>query len=42
MILATILTNEEYVGGILALVEEKRGKQKTFEVREFFAGDAAL
>jgi len=30
-ILATILTNEEYVGGILALVEEKRGKQKSFE-----------
>src|SRR6202047_3182563 len=29
VILATILTNEEYVGGILALVEEKRGKQKT-------------
>jgi GTP-binding protein LepA len=26
-----ILTAEEYVGGILALVEEKRGKQKTFE-----------
>ncbi len=31
MILATILTNEEYVGGILKLVEEKRGKQKNFE-----------
>ena len=31
VILATILTNEEYVGGILQLVEEKRGKQKTFE-----------
>ncbi len=31
VILATILTNEEYVGGILALVEEKRGKQKSFE-----------
>src|SRR5437899_11134610 len=31
VILATILTGEEYVGGILALVEEKRGKQKTFE-----------
>ena len=26
-----ILTNEEYVGGILKLVEEKRGKQKSFE-----------
>src|SRR6185312_8817365 len=31
VILATILTNEEYVGGILKLVEEKRGKQKAFE-----------
>ncbi len=31
VILATILTNEEYVGGILKLVEEKRGKQKGFE-----------
>jgi GTP-binding protein LepA len=31
VILATILTSEEYVGGILKLVEEKRGKQKTFE-----------
>ncbi len=31
IILATILTSEEYVGGILKLVEEKRGKQKTFE-----------
>ncbi len=31
VIMATILTNEEYVGGILALVEEKRGKQKSFE-----------
>jgi len=31
VILATILTNEEFVGGILKLVEEKRGKQKTFE-----------
>ncbi len=28
---AKILTNEEYVGGILKLVEEKRGKQKNFE-----------
>src|ERR1700728_4919130 len=27
VILAVILTNEEYVGGILKLVEEKRGKQ---------------
>ena len=31
MILATILTNEEYVGGILKLVEDKRGQQKKFE-----------
>src|SRR5947199_7767953 len=31
VILATTLTNEEYVGGILKLVEEKRGKQKGFE-----------
>jgi GTP-binding protein LepA len=31
VILATILTNEEFVGGILALVEEKRGKQTSFE-----------
>src|SRR4051812_35381808 len=31
IILATILTTEEYVGGILKLVEDKRGKQKAFE-----------
>ena len=31
VIMATILTNEEYVGGILKLVEDKRGKQKAFE-----------
>ena len=31
VITATILTNEEYVGGILKLVEEKRGRQKAFE-----------
>jgi GTP-binding protein LepA len=31
VITATILTNEEYVGGILKLVEEKRGRQKGFE-----------
>ena len=29
--MATILTNDEYVGGILKLVEEKRGMQKRFE-----------
>jgi GTP-binding protein LepA len=28
---ASILTNEEYVGPILKLVEEKRGRQKNFE-----------
>jgi len=28
---ATILSTEEYVGGILKLVEEKRGRQKNFE-----------
>jgi GTP-binding protein LepA len=31
VIMATIITAEEYVGGILKLVEEKRGKQKNFE-----------
>jgi GTP-binding protein LepA len=31
VILATILTKEEFVGGILELVEEKRGRQKSFE-----------
>jgi GTP-binding protein LepA len=31
IITAMILTNEEYVGGILKLVEDKRGKQKNFE-----------
>jgi GTP-binding protein LepA len=31
VIIASILTNEEYVGNILKLVEEKRGKQKNFE-----------
>ncbi len=31
VITATILTNEEYVGGILKLVEEKRGRQQNFE-----------
>jgi GTP-binding protein LepA len=31
VIKATILTNEEYVGGILKLVEEKRGRQQNFE-----------
>jgi GTP-binding protein LepA len=31
VIRATILTNEEYVGGILKLVEEKRGRQQNFQ-----------
>ena len=31
IITANIITNEEYVGGILKLVEEKRGRQKNFE-----------
>ncbi len=31
VIIATILTNEEYVGGILKLVEDKRGRQQNFE-----------
>ncbi len=31
VISAKIITNEEYVGGILKLVEEKRGKQINFE-----------
>ena len=31
VITATILTHEEYVGGILKLVEDKRGRQKNFE-----------
>ena len=31
VIIAKILTNEEYVGGILKLVEDKRGRQKNIE-----------
>jgi GTP-binding protein LepA len=31
VIMATIITREEYVGAIFKLVEEKRGKQKNFE-----------
>ena len=31
VIIAKILTNEEYVGGILKLVEDKRGKQQNME-----------
>ena len=42
VILAVILTNEEYVGGILKLVEEKRGKQKSFEYVSSVAGDVAV
>ena len=28
---ATVITREEYLGGILKLLEEKRGEQKKFE-----------
>jgi GTP-binding protein LepA len=31
VIMATIITREDFVGGIFKLVEEKRGKQKNFE-----------
>ena len=31
IILATVITREEYLGGILKLLEEKRGEQKKFE-----------
>jgi GTP-binding protein LepA len=31
IILATVITREEYLGGILSLLEEKRGTQKKFE-----------
>jgi GTP-binding protein LepA len=31
IITAMIMTNEEYIGGILALLEEKRGVQKGFD-----------
>src|SRR5215213_5976974 len=31
VIMATILTSDDYLGGILALLEEKRGEQKGFE-----------
>ena len=31
IILATVITREEYLGGILSLLEEKRGAQKKFE-----------
>ncbi|MGE0405520.1 MAG: translation elongation factor 4 [Candidatus Korobacteraceae bacterium] len=31
VIMATIMAKEEFLGGILKLVEEKRGKQKSFE-----------
>ena len=40
VIMAKILTNEEYVGGILKLVEDKRGRQKNFEYVVAHAGDA--
>jgi len=31
IILATVITREEYLGGVLKLLEEKRGEQKKFE-----------
>ena len=40
VITATILTNEEYVGGILKLVEEKRGTPEELRVCERDARDA--
>jgi GTP-binding protein LepA len=36
---ATVITREEYLGGILALLEEKRGRQKKFE---HIGGDRVL
>ena len=35
----TVLTQDEYLGGILALFEDKRGKQKSFE---YLGGDRVL
>ena len=34
VITAKILTNEEYVGNILKLVEDKRGRQTEYRVRQ--------
>ena len=31
MIEAVVMTREEYIGGILALLQDKRGVQKNFE-----------
>ena len=42
VITAKILTNEEYVGGIFKLVEEKRGKPDQFRIRDADARDADL
>ena len=42
VIIAKILTNEEYVGGILKLVEDKRGRQQNYRVRLRDARDADL
>ena len=39
---ATVITHEEYVGGILKLVEDKRGRQKKFEYVSSSRRDAAL
>ncbi|MCB9385987.1 MAG: elongation factor 4, partial [Bryobacterales bacterium] len=35
----TVLTQDEYLGGILALFEDKRGKQKSFE---YLGGDRVM
>jgi GTP-binding protein LepA len=37
--LVTVITQDEYLGGILKLLEEKRGVQKSFE---YVAGDRAV
>ena len=42
VILATILTNEEYVGGILKLVEDKRGTPEELRICQLLARHAAL
>ena len=42
VILATILTNEEYVGGILAAGRRKARQSENFRVRQLVARHAAL
>jgi GTP-binding protein LepA len=39
---ATILTNDAYLGGILPLLDEKRGIQKKFRIHHRLARDARL